>query len=315
MAEKKEVAVVEKVNPIIKRGISEAQWNTLKESLYPGAKNTSIVMVWDYCKARGLDPMKKPAHIVPMEVKDAATGKYEWRDVIMPGVYELRTTAQRTGEYLGHSSPVFGPQITCFGVTAPESCSMTFYRYHRSGVRVEFPVAVFFSEVVGTRKDKDTGKLKANSRWERAPIQMLTKCTEAAGLREAFPDEIGGEHAEEEMEGQRGIDAPTWTPPREPQRLSEQPQAAVVIEEQKEPAHGEAILTDALELTGEPVPPSSRLLNRSELDLVVKLAKKNKFTDDSLAAWLVENFNLDGGVTKLTVDNLEAVSRKLAGKE
>jgi hypothetical protein len=32
-------------------------------------------------------------------------------------------------------------------------------------------------------------------------IQMLTKCTEAAGLREAFPDEFGGEATADELEG------------------------------------------------------------------------------------------------------------------
>lgn len=316
MAEKKEaLAVVEKENPILKRGITEYEWNTL-ESLYPGAKAESKVMVWDYCKARNLDPMKRPCHIVPMEVKDSKTGAYSWKDVVMPGVYELRTTAQRTGEYLGHSQPVYGPQVQCFQVTAPEFCSMTFYRWHRSsGMRVEFPVTVFFSEVVGTKKNKDTKKLEANSRWERAPIQMLTKCCESAGLREAFPTEIGGEHSEEEMAGQRAIeDAPAWTPLREPQRLSAQPQSTVVVEEEKEPATGEAVPPEALELTGEPEPPAGRLLNKSEIDLVVKLAKKRNFTDDSLTAWLVETFNLEGGVTKLTVDNFEAVTTKLAGK-
>jgi hypothetical protein len=35
---------------------------------------------------------------------------------------------------------------------------------------------------------------------------MLTKCTEAAGLREAFPDELGGEPTAEEMDGQRAGD-------------------------------------------------------------------------------------------------------------
>jgi hypothetical protein len=35
---------------------------------------------------------------------------------------------------------------------------------------------------------------------------MLTKVTEAAGLREAFPDELGGEATADEMEGREVID-------------------------------------------------------------------------------------------------------------
>jgi transcriptional regulator of met regulon len=62
----------------------------------------------------------------------------------------------------------------------------------------EFPVRVYFREVCGTKR-KDGGFI-ANARWGKAPIQMLTKCTEAAGLREAFPDELGGQMAAEEAD-------------------------------------------------------------------------------------------------------------------
>jgi phage recombination protein Bet len=186
-------------NAILKRGITEAQWMTLTKSLYPGANINSVLMVWDYCKARQLDPLKKPCHIVPMRVKKAGTSDYEWRDVVMPGIYEYRTTAQRTGEYLGHSRPEYGENIEVAGVSAPEWCAMTMYRWNASAnQRVEFPVCVYFEEAVGTKSDG-----KANDRWSKAPIQMLTKCTEAAGLREAFPDEFGGEPTAEEMDGQR----------------------------------------------------------------------------------------------------------------
>lgn len=187
--------------PVARRNITEAQWRTLMNSLYPGAKGESVLLVWDYCAARKLDPLKKPCHIVPMEVK-VGDNKYEWRDVVMPGIYELRTTAQRTGDYLGHSEPAYGEEVEIKGVKAPAWCAMSMYRWHaESKTKVEFPVRVFFKEVVATKRDGSP-----NARWSKAPIQMLTKCCEAAGLREAFPDEIGGEHTAEEMDGQRAID-------------------------------------------------------------------------------------------------------------
>lgn len=195
---------------VVKRGVTESQWNTLCKSLYPGANPNSVLMVVDYCAARRLDPLKKPCHIVPMRVKDAKSGNYEWRDVVMPGIYEYRTTAQRTGEYLGHSKPVYGPMVKFAGVEAPEWCDITAYRWNASAnMRVEFPVTVFFREVVATKNGGD-----ANDRWSKAPIQMLTKCAEAAALREAFPDEIGGEQTAEEMDGQRThvIDVETLRP-------------------------------------------------------------------------------------------------------
>ncbi len=197
--------------PVTRRGIQEGQWLTLTNSLYPGAKAASVLLVWDYCKSRGLDPMKKPVHIVPMEVKSGNV--YEWRDVVMPGIYEYRTTAHRTGEYLGHSEPVYGPDIEKWGLTFPEWCEITVYRWNgKAGQKVPFPVRTYFVEVVATTKDKQTQQWGPNSRWRRAPIQMLTKCTEAAGLREAFPEEIGNEPTAEEMAGQRSPDIDVTVP-------------------------------------------------------------------------------------------------------
>lgn len=183
------------------RGISLSQWRTLF-NLFPGGKPDSVLMVWDYCTSRGLDPMKKPCHIVPMRVR--VNGEYEWRDVVMPGIYEYRITAQRTGLYLGHSEPEYGEDAEFLGVVAPKWCAMTFYRWNqKASERVPFPVKVWFAEVCGTSFDKQAKKDYVNDRWSRAPIQMLTKCTEAAGLREAFPEEFGGEPTAEEMEGRR----------------------------------------------------------------------------------------------------------------
>lgn len=185
---------------VTRRGISEAQWTTLSRNLFPGANPSSVLMVWDYCVARKLDPMKKPCHIVPMDVK--TPNGYEKRDVVMPGIYEHRTTAQRTGQYLGHAKPEYGPVVQFGGVQAPEWCDFTVYRWNPlAGVRSEYPVRVYFAEVAATNRDG-----KCNARWTKAPVQMLTKCAEAAALREAFPDEIGGEQTAEEMDGQRAID-------------------------------------------------------------------------------------------------------------
>ena len=186
---------------VVRRNITEGQWRTLMNNLYPGASGESVLMVWDYCTARKLDPMKKPCHIVPMRIKQ--NGEYVWRDVVLPGIYEYRTTAHRTGQYLGHSTPVYGDAFDCGDVTAPSFCELTVYRWNPDAkIRAEFPVKVLFTEYVALKDGKP------NQRWAKAPLQMLTKCAEAAGLREAFPDELGGVPTMEEMEGQV-IDEPT----------------------------------------------------------------------------------------------------------
>lgn len=189
---------------LAERSITNPQWHTLSKSLYPGASQASVLMVIDYCRARNLDPLKKPCHIVPMQVKVGRD--YEWRDVILPGIYELRTTAMRTGLYLGHSKPEYGELFEFMGMNVPAWCDLVIYRWNDAAkLKAEFPVRTYFAEVCGTTWDKEAQAHKANARWSKAPVQMMVKCAEAAGLREAFPDELGGQMTVEEMEGQRQL--------------------------------------------------------------------------------------------------------------
>lgn len=178
------------------RKIDFAVWNTLKNSVFPGAKDDSILLAIDYCKARKMDILKKPCHIVPMQVTlsgekvQGQDGKvYDkkiWRDVIMPGIYEQRITAFRTGQMAGQDEPVFGETIEYLSVQAPQWCKVTVYRFI-NGERCAFSHTEYFEEACSTTKD---GKI--NSMWTKRPRGQLAKCAEAGALRKAFPDELGG---------------------------------------------------------------------------------------------------------------------------
>lgn len=191
--------------PLQERNIDQLAWNTLKNSIFPGALDESILLAFDYCQARNLDVMKKPVHIVPMMVTiKSQDGNYKndkqiWRDVIMPGIYELRATASRTGQYAGQDEPVFGPTVSIENVNssiqAPEWCKVTVYKFVQN-VKVPFTHTEFFEEAVARKKD---GSI--NSMWSKRKRGQLAKCAEAGALRKAFPEEIGGEMAAEEMHG------------------------------------------------------------------------------------------------------------------
>lgn len=171
---------------LIERNIDTAVWTTLQNSVFPGAKDESILLAVDYCKARKLDILKKPCHIVPMSVTDAKTGNKNWRDVIMPGIYEQRITAFRTGQMAGQDEPVFGDTVTFGGIEAPEWCRVTVYRFINNE-RCAFSHTEYFSEACATTKEG-----KPNSMWSKRPRGQLAKCAEAGALRKAFPDELGG---------------------------------------------------------------------------------------------------------------------------
>lgn len=177
---------------LTERNIDTAVWTTLQNSVFPGAKDESILLAVDYCKARKLDILKKPCHIVPMQV--TLSGKRDnngndlkvWRDVIMPGIYEQRITAFRTGQMAGQDEPVFGNTVAFKGIEAPEWCRVTVYRFI-NGERCAFSHTEYFSEACATTRD---GLL--NSMWRKRPRGQLAKCAEAGALRKAFPDELGG---------------------------------------------------------------------------------------------------------------------------
>lgn len=196
---------------LVQRGIDEPTWNALCNTIYPGANPDSVVMAIDYCKARGLDILLKPVHLVPMQVTDARTKDKVWRDVPMPGIGMYRIQADRSGNYAGADEPVFGPDVTeefqdpynqsaKIKVTYPQWCKYTVYKMI-DGQRVAFHALERWKENYATQSSKTECP---NAMWRKRPYAQLAKCTEAQALRKAWP-EIGSEPTAEEMEGKEII--------------------------------------------------------------------------------------------------------------
>lgn len=203
MSENKKVAVVswaERMPDLASRGIDEATWEALKNTLYPSCKDESIRLAVDYCYARKLDIMMKPVHLVPMNVKNPVSGAWEWRDIPMPSIGLYRIQAERSGSYAGADAPEFGPEITRkFGskeITFPEWCKYTVYKKISDRI-VAYTALEYWEENYATAgKDKP----EPNAMWSKRPRGQLAKCAEAQALRKAFP-EVGQEATAEEMDG------------------------------------------------------------------------------------------------------------------
>lgn len=191
------------------RGIDEPTWNALRSTIYPGASADSIIMAVDYCKARGLDIMLKPVHLVPMQVKDAQSNQKAWRDVPMPGIGMYRIQASRSGDEAGHDEPEFGPAIQgefsgtdwqgnpiTVKVTYPEWCKYTVHKVIGGRV-VAYTAKEFWLENYATQSAKTEAP---NAMWKKRPYAQLAKCAEAQALRKGWP-EIGQQPTAEEMEG------------------------------------------------------------------------------------------------------------------
>lgn len=187
-------------------GIDKSQWRALTDAVFPTASTTdAVILALSYCKARKLDPFKKPVQIVPMWSKTAKA----MVDTVWPGIGELRTTAFRTGQYAGRDAALFGEMRTAklgaVEMQFPEWCEVVVYRLV-GGVRVPFHgPRVYWMETYATA-GKDSQE--PNAMWRKRPSGQIEKCAEAAALRAAFPEEIGNEYAAEEMEG-RVLDVAT----------------------------------------------------------------------------------------------------------
>ena len=177
--------------------IDSAVLSALKSSLYTGAKDDSIQMVIEYCKACNLDPMQKPVHIVPMWDKNTKSMK----DTIMPGIGLYRIQAARSNKYAGVSEPEYGDTVNTklggVNISYPEWCKVTVKKLIGTSI-VEFTAKEYWLENYATARKDSTAP---NAMWLKRPFGQLAKCAEAQALRKAFPEIITQQPTAEEMEG------------------------------------------------------------------------------------------------------------------
>lgn len=209
------------------RGISKQEFQVLRDVIHPNAKSDiSVLMAFDYCRARRLDPFKKHVHIVPMYSKK----KGDYVDTVWPGIGEQRITAMRTGEYAGCDAAEFGPdvmktfQCTCKKnhgdktLTFPEWCQLTVYRFVQ-GQKVAFPgpKVRWLEEYATVAHDCEV----PNDMWAERAYGQSEKCGEAAALRRAFPEECS-EPTAEEMHGKVLSDGEPPTAQQQVQKVAQQ---------------------------------------------------------------------------------------------
>lgn len=139
------------------------------------------------CKRTGLDPLTRQIYAV-----------YRWnnqlgREVmgIQTGIDGMRLVAQRSNQYAGQDDVVYTPDDEVD--PHPTKASVTVYKQIK-GSRVSFTASARWSEYAQTNKDG-----KPVVMWAKMPYLMLGKCAEALALRKAFPNELSGIYAAEEM--------------------------------------------------------------------------------------------------------------------
>lgn len=180
--------------------IDELMWRVFTDAIWPSAETAeAILLAVRYCRAKRVDPMMKVVHIVPIY----STVLKKMVESVWPGIALHRITAHRTGQYVGRKFTV-GPLIPEFPtagdpmLNVPEWYQCDVKRLVAGQERTFEGERVYFEEAYArVNRNSDS----PNAMWFRRPHGQLHKCSEAASLRGAFPEETGGEYTSEEMEG------------------------------------------------------------------------------------------------------------------
>jgi phage recombination protein Bet len=199
--------------------VTPESWHMYTDQIYSEARTVEgIRLAIEYCRARNLDIIKKPVHVVA--VYSAAQKKMVER--VWEGIASIRTTAHRTNDFAGNDDVEHGPEIEQefelvikddrdprndrtekFTVKYPEWSRMNVYRFVH-GQRCLFAgPKVFWLETYATVSRWSN---VPNEMWRKRPRGQNEKCAEAAALRRAFPEELGNTYSADEMEG-KVIDA------------------------------------------------------------------------------------------------------------
>lgn len=136
-------------------------------------------------KRTGLDPLTKQIYAI-----------YRWNSrqgkelmTIQASIDGMRLVAQRTKGYAGQDDVVYDDETK----TYPGKATVTVYKL-MGRERVSFTASARWGEYV----QKDS-KGMPMVMWAKMPYLMLGKCAEALALRKAFPNELSGIYAPEEM--------------------------------------------------------------------------------------------------------------------
>ena len=137
------------------------------------------------CKRTGLDPLTRQIYAIYRW--DSRIGREKM--AIQVSIDGMRLAAQRTGQYAGQTDATFDSESA-----EHPKVAVVIVKKSINGAIVETTATARWSEYAVLDKSG-----KPSGMWQKMPYLMLGKCAEALALRKAFPNELSGLYAEEEM--------------------------------------------------------------------------------------------------------------------
>lgn len=177
--------------------LTRDQVELLKKTIARGASDDELALFLEVCKAKRLDPFSGQIHAVKRSERNPSGDGFVERLTFQIGIDGFRTIAERTGERDGQDAPEWcGPdekwKTLWLGAQPPVAARV---RVYRKGHARPYEAIAYWSFYVQTKRDGSPNRM-----WERGGPHMLAKCAEALAYRMAFPDQLDGIYAPEELD-------------------------------------------------------------------------------------------------------------------
>lgn len=170
--------------------VTNEQFELVRRTVAKDATPAELDLYMYDCQRHGVHPLDKLLHFTKRG------GKY----TPITSIDLLRSRAADTGELGGIEDPEYRGEPAGKDFTA----SVTVYRFVQ-GTRCPFTATARWTEY---KPDQD-------HMWRKMPYLMLGKCAEALALRKAFPRQLAGLYAKEEMDQAENTGASYAPAPRQ----------------------------------------------------------------------------------------------------